>query len=146
MVGPGTEILYQDITIPPLASAQLNLIMWYRNVADSFATSPGLDYTVTPNQQIRIDIVDPGAPEPDTGSGVLLIVFQTDASMPLVQSYTVLTANLDQFAGQTIRLRFAVAANLFYCPVGIDAVSILAETPVPSSATSWGATKARYRR
>jgi hypothetical protein len=146
MVGPGTEILYQDVAIPPLASAELNLIIWYRNVADSFANAPGLDYTISPNQQFRIDIMDPEAPEIDTGSGVLLNVFQTDPSMPLMQPYMALNANLDQFAGQTIRIRLAVAANLYFCPVGVDAVSILAEVPVPATATSWGMAKARYRR
>jgi hypothetical protein len=94
----GTHLLYQDIAIPandPLkpTTATLSFSLYFNSSAafsDPNAT-PALDYTNTqvPNQQIRVDIMDPAASPIDVGSGVLQNLFITTPSTPTVQPYTV---------------------------------------------------------
>lgn len=145
--GPGSHILYQDVTIPSMSTATLNLVLWYHNWAEAFYNpSPAtLDYNIAPNQQFRIDIMDPTASLSDVGAGVLLNVYQSKPNDPPVLGYTVITANLDAFAGQVIRLRFAEVDNQLFFNVGVDAVSIEAQPIVPVASRSWGALKHRYR-
>jgi hypothetical protein len=143
--GPGSHILYQDVTIPSGATATLNLLLWYANTAADFFNPATLDYMVTPNQQFRIDIMSPAAPLDDMGAGILLNVYATLPGDPLSIGYTPVTANLDAFAGQTVRLRFAEVDNQFFFTVGVDAVSVQAEPIVPATATTWGGLKGRYR-
>jgi len=145
---PGSHILYQDVTIPPLATATLDLLLWYNCYApQGFAPQPTLDYTVPgPNEQFRIDIMNPLAPVNDMGAGVLLPVLLTHAADALVlPPYVHVTANLSSFAGQTVRLRFAEVDNQSNLNVGIDAVSILAEPVVPVASATWGKVKGLYR-
>ena len=142
--GPGTNILYQDVTIPAGSTATLNFILWYANQAGAFANPPSLDFAVTPNQQFRVDIMDPSAAPDDMGAGILLSVFATVPGDPLSIPYTPISANLDAFAGQTVRLRFAEVDNQFFFTVGVDAVSIQAEPIVPAAVASWGSIKSLY--
>ena len=144
---PGSHILYQDVTIPPLATATLDLLLWYNCYASQFAPQPTLDYTVPgPNEQFRIDVMNPLAPVNDMGAGVLLPVLLTHSADALVlPPYVHVTANLSAFAGQTVRLRFAEVDNQSNLNVGIDAVSILAEPVVPVASATWGKVKGLYR-
>jgi hypothetical protein len=142
--GPGSHILYQDVTIPAGSTATLNFILWYSNQATGFANPPSLDPNVIPNQQFRVDILDPNAAPDDMGAGILQSVFVTVVNSPNVISYTPISANLDAFAGQTIRLRFAEVDNQFFFTVGVDAVSIQAEPIVPATVASWGSLKSLY--
>jgi len=144
MTGPGTHILYQDVTIPPLATAQLNLVLWYNNYASLFASPATLDFNVFPNQQFRIDIMNPAAAIDDVGAGVLLNVFATGPASPFAIGYTPISANLNAFQGQTIRLRFVEVDNQLWFNVGVDAVSIQAEPLVPVMPATWGSLKALY--
>jgi hypothetical protein len=145
MTGPGSHILYQDVTIPALATATLNLVLWYNNSSVVFETPPTLDFNAGPNQQFRIDIMNPAAPLDDVGAGVLQSVFATSAVSPLTLGYTLITANLNAFAGQTIRLRFAEVDNQLWFNVGVDAISIQAEELTPVHPATWGSLKGRYR-
>jgi hypothetical protein len=144
MTGGGRHILYQDVTIPPLATASLNLVLWYTNYAN-FVSQPHLDYTTfIPNQQFRIDIMNPAAAIDDVGAGVFLNVFATGPASPSAIGYTPISADLNAFQGQTIRLRFVEVDNQHYLNVGVDAVSIQAEPLVPTRPATWGELKARY--
>src|SRR5207248_4377598 len=71
----GTHILYQDVAIPPNAtSILLQFRLYYENFAEENAqrqggftdpfANPTLDYSNfnNPNQQIRVDIMNPAAP------------------------------------------------------------------------------------
>jgi len=144
-VGPGTHILYQDIVIPPAISVTLNLMLWAENYNLAYFNPASLDFNVIPNQQARIDIMSTGAPLDDVGAGVLLNVFKTVPGDPTSIPYGPVTADLTAFAGQTVRLRIAEVDNQFFFNLGVDAVSISAETPTDTKRAAWGDVKTRYR-
>lgn len=135
---PGSHILYQDVAIPAGVTATFSAQVYVNNsFGGAFATPASLDYTVSPNQQARIDIVSTAAPLTDVGAGVLLNVFQTQVGDPLVSGYTTVTANLTPFAGQTVRLRIAEVDNQGVFLMGVDGVSVAttaaaAATAVPT--------------
>ena len=122
--GPGSVVLYQDVSIPSGASALLSLRLLIQNQANDFSTPATLDYTTIPNQQARVDIMDPAAPLFDVGAGVLRNLFITSTSSPQTQGYLVVAADLSAYAGQTIRIRVAEVDNQQGLNVGVDAVSI----------------------
>src|SRR6185437_10747205 len=76
------------------------------------------------NQQIRVDIMQPGASTLDVGSGVLLNVFRTNAGTATSQVYMPMSVDLTAFKGQTIRLRFAATNNQGVLVVGVDNVRL----------------------
>jgi hypothetical protein len=119
------QILYQDMTVPPGGSLnQLDLTAYYRNNAGLFGSPDSL--SVTPgNQQYRIDVMKPSASIDSVASGdVLLNVLRTRTGDPNILAPTQFTADLSPFAGQTVRLRFAVVATTSQLNGGIDAVSV----------------------
>lgn len=136
---PSSLILYQDVPIPANAgTVNFSAIIFLHNRAgDYFNPVPdSLEHTDVPNQQFRVDIMDPGAPIRDIGAGVLLPVFATTPGDALDSGYLNLTANLSAFAGQTVRLRFALADTEFFFHAGVDAVSVDAQstaTGVPAA-------------
>ena len=126
----GTNLLYQNISIPAgSTSAQLTLSLFLDSAApfsDSLA-NPSLDYlTTAANQQVRIDIMSSTSNILDVGSGVLLNVFRTNPLTGQVQGYVTITANLTQFAGQTVRIRIAGVNNQGPMIVGVDNVRVTA--------------------
>jgi hypothetical protein len=143
--GPGSHILYQDVFVPISSSVSLNMILWAENYAGGYFDPGTLDSNVSPNQQARVDIMNPGAPVDDVGAGVLLNVFKTNPGDPTSIPYTPLFANLNAFQGQTIRLRIAEVDNQFFFNVGVDAVSIQADVVTETTPAGWGSVKARYR-
>ena len=72
-IGPGTDILYQDVTIPAGSAAQLSMLVSYVNQASGFITPGSLDYQAGPNQQFRVDIVNPAADPLSTSAGDVLL-------------------------------------------------------------------------
>jgi sugar lactone lactonase YvrE len=134
--GQSTNILYQDVTIPAGSTAHLSMLLTYVNQASGFATPATLDYQTYPNQQFRVDIVSPGANLLSTNPGdVLLNVYQTNAWNPTTLSPTEVDANLSAFAGQTVRLRIAVAANQYFFNAAVDDISILTQSIPPPPPT-----------
>lgn len=107
--------------------------VYVNNSAGAFSTPASLDYTVTPNQQARIDIMTTGSAITDVGAGVPLNLYRTNGD-PLVSGYTSISADLTQFAGQTLRLRIAEADNQTYFSLGVDGVSVSATltSPIPT--------------
>src|SRR5512133_1941370 len=61
-VGAGTHILYQDVALEPSETHTLSFTLYYENQAGVFFSPDTLDYAGEPNQQYRIDIMDPAAP------------------------------------------------------------------------------------
>lgn len=142
--GPGSHVLYQDVTVPlvPFASAQLRFDIFIGNRATAFFTpAPAqLDFS-TPilNQQARVDILT-GTADPFSvaGADVLLNAFQTMPGNSLVSGYTTVTTDVSALLlanlGNTLRLRFAEVDNVFTFQFGVDNVSItLTPVPEPSS-------------
>jgi hypothetical protein len=119
--GPGLHILYQDVQVPPHGPAFLSFDLYLNNLAGAFSTPDTLSPDVFPNQQFRVDIVDPAAPLDDV-AGVLLPVYRTEAGDPATGPYRTISASLRQFAGRTVRLRFAEVDNQFFFLVGLDRV------------------------
>jgi IPTL-CTERM motif len=132
--GAGSHILSQNITIPASSSSRFSARIYINNNAagGTFSSPNSLDYTVTPNQQFRIDIMTTGSALTDVGAGVLRNLYQTKPGDPAVSGYTTISADVSSFAGQTVRLRIAEADNQGNMTVGVDQVSIDAAAPVPT--------------
>jgi hypothetical protein len=147
-LNPDTLILYQDVALEPAHSHQLSLLAYYDSydpiavptpntlsVDDEVLTGPS---GVQPNQQFRIDVMKPEAPlESVDPNDILRTVFATRLHAPRSMGPTRLTADLSAFAGQTVRLRVAVAAHEEIFNAGVDAVSI--STAAPGRSASEGA-------
>jgi hypothetical protein len=118
------QILYQDVTLPPGGSVnQLSLFAYY--VSQDSIFSPDTLSIDVPNQQYRIDVMKPGAPIDSVAPGdILATVFRTVTGDPQELGPTIKTTDLSAFAGQTVRLRFAVAVTDNELNAGVDAVSI----------------------
>jgi len=123
--GSSRQILFQDLTLPVGGSVnQLSLIGYY-NSDVAIASPDTLSLSTVPNQQYRIDVIRPGAAIDSVAPGdVLLNVFRTRTGDPLALAPTPVIANLSAFAGQTVRLRFAVTVNQNQLNGGVDAVSV----------------------
>lgn len=76
------------------------------------------------NQQSRVDILDPSAPPDDMGSGVLRSIHRTQPRDPTSTGYQTIQVSLKDFAGRTVRLRFAEVDNQSFFDVGIDRVIV----------------------
>ncbi len=158
---PDSNILYQDIDLPTGSTITCSAIVYYMNEADEImaaatnaftkSASSGVDVAGRvfvigdglsldfPNQQYRIDIMDPNAPPFDTGNGVLLNLFQTEPGDPDSLGYTPINFDLTPFAGSTVRIRAAVAVTIGPLQGSIDAVSCIAEPRVEVPTLSeWG--------
>src|SRR5947209_14722369 len=106
----GSHILYQDVAIPSGANSVTLSFDLYLNSSALFAVQPNLGYVIRPNQQFRVDIMDPAAPVMDTGTGVLAALCQTVAAdAPVHDAYSRHRYDLSQFAGRPARLRLADA-------------------------------------
>ncbi len=78
-----------------------------------------------PNQQFRMDVMEPDAPIKSLkDKHVLKNVYTTERGDADAQPYRRIRANLTKFAGQKVRLRFAVAVTEEELNVGIDAVKV----------------------
>lgn len=118
--GPGSHLLYQDVTIPSTGGT-LTFDLTVENRAGVYYNPRSLDFGTVPNQQFRVDIISPTAPVYTTS--VLQRVYITERGMP-VSFATRVSASMAAFKGQTVRLRFAEVDNQLFFNVGIDNVRI----------------------
>jgi hypothetical protein len=140
--GPGAHVIIQSFVVPAggVGSAILSFD-WYVNNQSTggFIINPGgLDYTLSPNQHARVDILTgTAAPFSTSPSDVLANVFITNPGDPSVSGYntlsTNLTALLNSQAGNTLQLRFAEVDNQNFFVFGADNVSLLASVPEPAT-------------
>jgi CubicO group peptidase (beta-lactamase class C family) len=145
MNGPGTRILYRDVGLD--GRSTLHLTVFYEGSA-SFSSPDTLAYdSAEPNQQFRIDLIDPSAPIDSVADGdVLVNIFRTSPADPPSLAPTAVSVDLSPWAGQTVRLRLAQTDNqgplrggvdnIRFEPIGegADARIDLLETPEPTSA------------
>jgi len=96
-----------------------------------------LSFLTNPNQQARIDIMNPNAPDFDVGAGVLQNLFQTLPGDPLSLGYTTLNFDLSAYAGSTVRFRAAEVDNQFFLNFMIDNLTCEAPPAVPTL-SEWG--------
>ncbi len=84
------------------------------------------------NQQVRVDVLKPNAPiESLSPNDILATPYASKNGDPQELAPTLLTADLSAFAGQTVRLRIAAAAQEGALAVGVDDVSIVSNPIVP---------------
>jgi hypothetical protein len=138
--GPSSQVLYQDIDVPPNASIECSLVYYYENNAEEFITEPDLFFNDGENQQARIDILDPASHPFNVDVGVLENLLQTQPGDPLSLGYTTLLFDLTPYAGSTVRLRFAEVDNLGEFNFAVDNITcdgdpIAAQVPTLSE---WG--------
>ncbi|MEJ7809525.1 MAG: hypothetical protein WKG32_03825 [Gemmatimonadaceae bacterium] len=126
--GPGAHLLYQDVTVPA-GGATLSFDLYLNNHASGYFSPNTLSFVGVPNQQFRVDIMNPAAPVDDVGAGVLQTVYRTLPGHPLVLGYRTVTADLSAHAGRTVRLRFAEVDNQLFFNVGVDNVRLGAALP-----------------
>jgi hypothetical protein len=125
MSGPGRRILYRDVELS--GRQRLRLTVFYDNdVVGKFSTPRTLEFEGRgPNQQFRIDVMDPSAPiDAMSRRAVLATVFRTAAGDPARIGPTTKTFDLSRWAGRTIRLRFAQIDNRGPLRAGIDDVRL----------------------
>jgi CubicO group peptidase (beta-lactamase class C family) len=145
MNGPGTRILYRDVSLE--GRSTLHLTVFYVGKAP-FSTPDTLAYdSPEPNQQFRIDLIDPTAPIDSVAEGdVLVNVFRTSPADPISLKPTAVNLDLSAWAGETVRLRLvetdnqgplrAGVDNIGFEPIGVsaDGQIELLDTPEPTSA------------
>lgn len=138
---PDTLILYQDVVLRPDYSHRLSLLAYYDSYEPIAVPTPNTlsveeSLGGQANQQYRIDVVKPGAPlESLDPADILRTVFRTQPGDPMGMEPTRLTADLSQFAGQTVRLRIANAVTDEVFNAGVDAISVAS---APSGAGAGG--------
>jgi D-alanyl-D-alanine carboxypeptidase len=143
--GPGTRILYRDVGLN--GRFALHLTVFYIGEAP-FSTPDTLAYDLPePNQQFRIDLIDPSAPIDSVADGdVLVNVFRTSPGDPISLEPTTVSVDLSPWGGQTVRLRLAQSDNQGPLRAGVDNIRFepigagadaridLLDTPEPTSA------------
>lgn len=140
--GPGSHVLYQPLTVPVgTLSATLSFDMFVNNYDQGgvpFFNAAGLDYTVRPNQQARVDLLGGNASPFDTSAGVIRNFYRgagTSAD-PGQYSHYSFDITSDLVPGESYLLRFAEVDNQSYLNQGVDNVSITATlAPEPASLT-----------
>jgi hypothetical protein len=142
----GTNLLYQDVAIPSSTTTLEFSLRLYLNSSANFSDAtqnPSLSYTTTaPNQQVRVDFMDPNGNILGTNAagGVLLNMFQTLSTDPTVRTVNLhlstdpaspffnanFAALLPTITGKTIRLRIAGTENQGKLIVGVDDARLIA--------------------
>ena len=120
--GPGTHVLYQDVTVP--AGARLSFDVFIANRAGIFWTPASLSFNVVPNQQARVDIVTTTSSVLDVGPAVIANLFRTDVGDTVVSGYETVTTSLASLAGRRVRIRFGQVETVYFFQTGIDNVSL----------------------
>ena len=160
---PGTHALIQKFTLPTGSISQATL-SWDMFVNDWSGAGPivnpaGLDYTASPNQHGRVDLITAAAADSDplnTGAGVLANFYLSvdpHASMP--NGYTNYSFDILSYLapGGTYAIRFAESDNQSFLNLGVDNVSLqVTRNPVPGplpilgAAAGLGASRSLRRR
>src|SRR5262249_26296937 len=124
--GPGCHALLQSFTIPNGASnVVLSFQMFVNNQFGAPIVNPaGLDYTASPNEHGRVDILSSSATPFDTGAGVVENLYLGSDPGLNPNPYTSYSFNLSNLAPGTYQLRFAEVDNQFFFNEGVDIVSI----------------------
>lgn len=129
-----SSVLYQDIKLEPEANHQLSFNYWYDNQEGAWLIPDPLGFQIPDDavQMIRIDLTRPGS-DPLTGApgDILRTIVAPSGSDPVNIPWTPVTTDLSEFAGQTVRLRFADMNNVFYLHLGVDDVAVTT-TPWPA--------------
>jgi hypothetical protein len=134
--GNDTAILSQSFALPAASNLNLSLYLFYESETPTLVPVPDTLF-VKPsggepgNQQVRVDVLKSNAPlESLSPNDILATLYASPAGGPEALEPTLLSADLSQFAGQTVTLRIAEATSEREMEVGVGAVSLTA-TPLP---------------
>jgi len=121
---PGTHVLYRFLSLGA-KRAKLSLWLYYKNHGSGFCDAGTLDYTtVSCNQQIRVDILQPAAsPTSVNPADVLIPIFHTKDSSSKSQKPKNFTVNLKSLSG-TVMLRIAEVDNQGTINAAVDNVQL----------------------
>lgn len=125
MSAAGSRILYRDATLR--GHLELRFTLFYDNHAAARFDAPlSLDHELSaPNQQYRVDLMDPSAPIDSTARGdVLATIFQTKAGDPDRLGPRAMSFDLAAWAGRKVRIRFAQVDNRGPLRAGVDDVRL----------------------
>jgi hypothetical protein len=132
--GPGSHVLYQNITFTaPVSAAVLEFDVFVGNRSDAFRTPNTLDFsTPTLNQQGRVDILLGSAnPFSLVATDLLLNAYRTNVGDPLISGYTHksvdITALVNSHLNTPLMLRLAEVDNVFTFQFGLDNLTIVPE-------------------
>lgn len=137
--GPGTHALLQSFTVAPGSQVMLTFQAFINDQSGAGPLGTGLDYTVSPTQHARIDILSAGALALDTGAGVIANLLDgIDPGAP-PNPYRNYAIDITPWVGGggTFQLRFAETDNQLFFQFGVDNVAI--NTPEPASLALLGA-------
>ena len=127
-------ILYQDIVLEPGHTHALSLQAYYTNENAVLISPDTLAIEGGSNQQYRIDVLRVTAPVDSVDpADVLATIFRTQPGDPNIREPFPLSSDLSAFAGQTVRLRFALVSTDYYFSASADDVRIVS---VPDLRTS----------
>jgi hypothetical protein len=122
---PGSHVLYRNIKLAAGQKHILSFFLYYENDADEFVPRHKLDYTVFPNQQYRVDLLRPKAnPFTVNSDKILRTLFRTKVGDPNKRGPQLRTYNISQYAGRTVRLRFAEVDNQDNFLASVDRVRV----------------------
>jgi hypothetical protein len=130
MSGAGSRILYRDAT--PGRSTMLRFTLFYDNhVVVDFHAPQSLDHgRSAPNQQVRVDLMDPSAPVDSVApADVLATIVRTRPGDPAKTAPRRISFDLSRWAHRRVRIRFAQVDNLGPLRAGVDDVRL---TPLSS--------------
>jgi len=130
-MGPALKLMYRDIKLE--GPVMLELTVFYVNGTDGlsgygvpFAAPRTLAINAGPNQQFRVDVLAPTAAADSLADADLrATVFETRPDAPARRGPTPIRYDLSPWAGQTVRLRIATAANQAPLRAGIDNVRLI---------------------
>jgi hypothetical protein len=129
--GSDTAILAQTFTLPAASNLNLSLHLFYESEAPISVPTPDTLFVKPGNQQVRVDVLKGNAPlESVSPNDILATLYASPSGSPEVLGPTLLSADLSQFAGQTVTLRIANATSEGEMKVGVGAVSLTA-APLP---------------
>lgn len=124
MRAPGSRILYRDVKLDE--SVMLQLTVFYDNHGGEFSAPANLRSTgCEPNQQFRVDLMDPTAPVDSLADKhVLANIFRTAPGAPPKLGPQTITFNLSRWAGEQVRIRLAQVDNHGPLRAGVDDVRL----------------------
>jgi hypothetical protein len=135
--GNDTALLTQTFALPAASNLDLSLYLFYESETPTVVPAPDTLFVRNAegepggNQQVRVDVLKANAPlESLSPNDILATLYASPSGGPEVLGPTLLSADLSQFAGQTVTLRIANATSEGEMKVGVGAVSLTA-TPLP---------------
>ncbi len=130
--GPGTNVLFQDFTVPAAGATLSCRLFWLDQSPEGFTGSgpqplshtlggDGIEIPFDPVQHFRMDLMNSGADPFDTTFDVLQnLLFSSTTTPSTSGGYILFEWDISQFAGEAVRLRIGEVDNQLFLAVGVD--------------------------